>query len=428
MINGNTTARFTLNFSFGGSATLSIAAGAITASTCNGNAAFTGNYTVQGCPPANYVIAGGVDPIVPGTADTGNHGDDVDTVVALPFPFVLYGNTYNSVNVSSNGRLDFVVANESGGYVTACLPPPPNIGPYDFTIFPLWEDMRTDAALSGCSGFPGGTCGVFTSVSGVAPNRVFNIEWRAVLFNNNASRQNFEARLYENSVATNKRFDVVFGSIDTTGFNHPYVSGVEGASGFLTQDFCNVLPTQNISRTYTNSPCAPVPSSAVSRKVHGAAGTFDIHLPLVDIGGAVGIEDRTGSAGEHQMVVTFSSSVTLTGASVTAGTGSVGSFSGSGTAVITVNLTGVTNAQRLGVTLANVNNGTATGDVFIPMGVLAGDTNGNGSCEASDVSQTKAQSGSAVTGSNFRTDVNSNGSINASDVSNVKSRSGTSLP
>ena len=96
-------------------------------------------------------------------------------------------------------------------------------------------------------------------MSGVAPNRVFNIEWRAVLFNNTASRHNFEVRLYENSIATNKRFDVIFGSIDTTGFNHPYVSGVEGASGFLTQDFCNVLPTQNISRTYTIPVCAPAP-------------------------------------------------------------------------------------------------------------------------------------------------------------------------
>ena len=67
VINGNTTARFTLNFSFGGSATLSIAAGAITASRCNGNAAFTGNYTVQGCPPANYVIAAGRRP------DRGRH-------------------------------------------------------------------------------------------------------------------------------------------------------------------------------------------------------------------------------------------------------------------------------------------------------------------------------------------------------------------
>ena len=80
-----------------------------------------------------------------------------------------------------------------------------------------------------------------------------------MLFANNASRHNFEVRLYENWIATNKRFDVIFGSIATTGFNHPYVSGVKGASGFFTQDFCNVLPTQNVSRAYTIPVCAPAP-------------------------------------------------------------------------------------------------------------------------------------------------------------------------
>ena len=53
-----------------------------------------------------------------------------------------------------------------------------------------------------------------------------------------------------------------------------------------------------------------------------------------------------------------------------------------------------------------------------------GDTNANGVVNASDVSQTKSQSGQAVTGANFRTDVIVNGTINASDVSVVKSRSG----
>ncbi len=90
---------------------------------------------------------------------------------------------------------------------------------------------------------------------------------------------------------------------------------------------------------------APVPSSAVSRKVHGAF-TGDINLPLVPISGAVGIECRNG-AGVYQMVVTFASPVTLTGVAVTSGTGSA-TFSGSGTTVITVNLTGVTDVQRLG--------------------------------------------------------------------------------
>jgi hypothetical protein len=128
------------------------------------------------------------------------------------------------------------------------------------------------------------------------------------------------------------------------------------------------------------------------------------------------------------MVATFPSSVTLTGASVTSGTGSVGTFSGSGTAVITVNLTGVTNAQRLGVTLANVNNGSATGDVFIPMGVLAGDTTGDGAVNSADIGQTKSKSGQTVDLTNFRNDINAEGALNSADISIVKSRSGTGLP
>ena len=47
--------------------TASIGAGAITAVGCNPNAAFTGNYTVEGCPPANhYDIAQIGGSIVPG--------------------------------------------------------------------------------------------------------------------------------------------------------------------------------------------------------------------------------------------------------------------------------------------------------------------------------------------------------------------------
>ena len=85
LINGNQTAQFTVHFTFGGSVTASIGAGAITAEGCNTIAAFTGNYTVQGCPPQQYVFTDGTDPIVPGDTDTGNHTDDGDTFVTLPF-------------------------------------------------------------------------------------------------------------------------------------------------------------------------------------------------------------------------------------------------------------------------------------------------------------------------------------------------------
>src|SRR5439155_4064427 len=68
------------------------------------------------CTPMQYVITPGTDQIVPGTIDIGNHTDDGDTPISLPFPFALYGNTYNSVNVSPNGLLDFLCVNEPGGY------------------------------------------------------------------------------------------------------------------------------------------------------------------------------------------------------------------------------------------------------------------------------------------------------------------------
>jgi hypothetical protein len=173
------------------------------------------------------------------------------------------------------------------------------------------------------------------------------------------------------------------------------------------------------------APGAPVAQSAFSRKVHGGAGTFDVPLPLT---GNVGVECRSGGAtNDYQMIVNFASAVTVESVAVTSGSGSVSSFSVSGSQV-TVNLTGVTDVQRITVTLHNVNDGTSTGDVPVSMGVLVGDVNGNATVNASDVSLTKSQVGQAVSGSNFREDVNVNGTISATDVAQVKANVGTALP
>ena len=169
----------------------------------------------------------------------------------------------------------------------------------------------------------------------------------------------------------------------------------------------------------------PAPSQAASRKLHGGT-PIDVNLPLT---GSPGIECRSGGASnDYQLVFTFPSAVTFTGAAVTIGAGSVSGSSGSGTPTVTVNLTNVTNAQRITVMLSAVSNGTSTGDIGVQMGVLIGDTNGNGSVNSTDVSQTKLQSGQAVTGANFRNDINFNGTITASDVSAVKLKTGTALP
>ncbi|MEP6809071.1 MAG: hypothetical protein ABI992_02420 [Chthoniobacterales bacterium] len=75
-----------------------------------------------------------------------------------------------------------------------------------------------------------------------------------------------------------------------------------------------------------------------------------------------------------------------------------------------------------------MNNGSSTADVFIPLGILLGDTTGHGTVTAFDFGQTRAQSGQPVRAGNFRNDVNTSGSINASDIGSVKAQAGTSLP
>jgi hypothetical protein len=170
---------------------------------------------------------------------------------------------------------------------------------------------------------------------------------------------------------------------------------------------------------------APVPQSAFSQKTHGIVGTFSIPLPLT---GNVGIECRSGGdTNDYRMIINFVAPITVESASVTSGTGSVRNFFVENASRVIVNLTGVTNAQRITVTLMNVNNGTHMGNVPVSMGVLIGDVNGNALVNVSDVSLTKAV-GPVVGGATFREDVNADGIIDAADVALVKSKVGTALP
>ena len=124
-------------------------------------------------------------------------------------------------------------------------------------------------------------------------------------------------------------------------------------------------------------------------------------------------------------MITFANPVTV--GSVTTNFGMVSSTTVTGNTV-TANLTNVPNARLILVTLVGVNDGTNTGDVSIPMGVLLGDTTANGTVNSTDVTEAKANSGQATNGANFRTDVTVNGVINSSDVSTVKLQSGTAFP
>ncbi len=167
---------------------------------------------------ANYVVGQIGGGIVPGTADIGNHGDDVVTSIPLPFAFRLYLQTFNSITLSSNGNAQFTTADATFGNV---CPLPWNV--HNYTIFPYWDDLLTSGA-----GF-----GIFVSTTGVFPNRIFNIEWRTQYFSGGGTA-NFELRLYEGQES---RFDIIYGTC--THGNASATAGVQRDNANFTQYFCN---------------------------------------------------------------------------------------------------------------------------------------------------------------------------------------------
>jgi hypothetical protein len=141
---------------------------------------------------------------------------------------------------------------------------------------------------------------------------------------------------------------------------------------------------------------------------------------------------RTKSKAKKAALLLFSVAVLLAGGaavvrglSVTTGTGSA-TFSVAG-AVVTVNLTGVTNAQTITVSL-DASDDVNTGNVVIPMRMLLGDTNGDRFVNAGDALQTRNRSGQTPDATNFRSDLNTDGLVNSGDAFIVRAHSGGFVP
>ncbi len=106
------------------------------------------------------------------------------------------------------------------------------------------------------------------------------------------------------------------------------------------------------------------------------------------------------------------------GASVIGGTGSVvGSPTFSGH-TMTINLTGVIDAQTLTISLTNLTDTFSQVIASATLGAsfLIGDTNGDRMVNAGDAVQTRDRSGQATDATNFRSDVNLDGLVNSGDT------------
>jgi hypothetical protein len=218
--------------------------------------------------------------------------------------------------------------------------------------------------------------------------------------------------------------------------NQLYLTGTTTSQNFPVTS-CAAVPAYNgasgdVFFAIVHLPAAPTQLvGAASRKVHGSAGPFDVDLPLT---GSPGIECRSGGAtGDYSVVFNFANPLTSTGCvNVTTGTGSVArsSIDSNDPHNYIVNLTGVTNAQRLTVNLSNVTDsaGDFSSAVSAQMGVLIGDVNASKLVDGNDVSAVQSHTRQSVNNTNFRYDVNASGLIDGNDVSITQGYTRTSLP
>jgi hypothetical protein len=234
---------------------------------------------------------------------------------------------------------------------------------------------------------------------------------------------------------TSANYTIVTDTIDAGGVNPQ--SANYSLRGSAAGEFGTGSSAVSTSGNYTNKPgyvgqLSDLLTLAVSRLTHGGAGAFDISLPVIS--GFAGVECRNSSI--YTVVFTFANPLTSTPSVNATATGviqpgpSSGMIDSGDSHNYIANLTSLPNAQYITVTLSNVNDSDGNFSNSVPaiMGLLIGDTTGDGSVNSADISQTKAKSGQVVGSTNFRNDVTVDGALNSADISSVKSKSGTALP
>jgi hypothetical protein len=146
--------------------------------------------------------------IVPGTTAVTNFncgispaGDDCVATIRCPSLTLSTPTATILLVVSTNGNIQFESANNDFGQDAVCFP----LTQFRYVIAAYFSDLTIAN--------PGE--GIFTSVSGAAPNRIFNIEWRASALGRPAGSLNFEVRLYEGQT----RFDIIYGTVPNSGLD-----------------------------------------------------------------------------------------------------------------------------------------------------------------------------------------------------------------
>lgn len=179
--------------------------------------------------------------------------DDGTETRPLPFPFTFYGTTYAEITISSNGNVQF--GGENPTFANACLDEQP-VAEMGDMIAPFWDDL--DLLVAGT---------VDIDTIGVAPNRVFIVEWDNVPYKDTAldERVTFALHLFEGSN------DIVFLYEDVRVLNgrngQSATIGIQSATqGLALQFSCNqpgVADATQLAIRHPETPNANIGQSIV---------------------------------------------------------------------------------------------------------------------------------------------------------------------
>jgi hypothetical protein len=188
-----------------------------------------------------YTASVSTGTITPGGLDIHNHGDDVTTIgIALGFNFNFYGNNYSSVNLCSNGFLQFNSADDD--YSSVPLPTGNNYQsePIEAAIFAFWDDLQTNGSTT--------NPGIYTQTIGAAGSQVFTAEWK-VNYLGAPESLNFQIRLYEGS----NGIELVYGAMSSIGDN--ITIGIQkaynNAVDYSQYQYSQSIPATGTMITYT---------------------------------------------------------------------------------------------------------------------------------------------------------------------------------
>ncbi|MPY31023.1 S8 family serine peptidase [Streptomyces adustus] len=142
------------------------------------------------CAPAAYSW-------IAGTKKVSLTGDEDSATVSLPFPAKLYGVSYSSASVTTDGLVNFL-SSRVGDYSNTALPTTGANGVKGI-VAPLWDDLTLDKKSS-----------VQTATTGTAGSRKFAIVWNNAAYADGTSgRATFEAVFDEATGAVTLQYQSV---------------------------------------------------------------------------------------------------------------------------------------------------------------------------------------------------------------------------